>query len=162
MTHDVEPLETGVWLAQLENLAANASHDEARLVACLRRGFHLALLAPRPLRHLIGCTASEPEFENLLEHRAMLPAALSLLGTSMNYTLSHLDSAGRIEAEVWFSNECHGGGAVAPTAPLAIFRAWLDCLTALERTTPKTDPVDPSLPALHRSQSGRRPTLTEH
>lgn len=161
MTHDVEPLETGIWLAQLGNLATKSSHDVVDIAACLRRGFHLALLAPRPLRHLIECSISEPEFEHLLERRAILPAALSLLGNSMNYTLSHLESAGGIEAEVWFSNECHGGCATAPDAPSAIFRAWLDCLTGLHPNA-EPDPVAPSLPTLRRFQSGRRPTLTEH
>ena len=161
MTHDVEPLETGIWLAQLGNLATRCSRDALDIAACLRRGFHLALLAPRPLRHLVGCSISEPEFEHLLERRAILPAALSLLGNSMNYTLTQLNSADGIEAEVWFSNECHGGCGTASVAPLAIFRAWLACLTGLQPSD-EFDPVAPSLPTLRRSQSGRRPTLTEH
>ena len=84
MSHDVEPLETGVWLVQLRNLAMRRSRGEVELAASLRRAFHLAQLAPRPLHHLVGCPLPESEFERLLESETLLPAALGLLGNGFN------------------------------------------------------------------------------
>lgn len=161
MGYDIEPLETGIWLAQLRKLATLPLREEADLIASLRRGFHLALLAPRPLRHLIGCDVSEDEFENLLERGALLPAALSLMGHGLDYSLSPMASDGRMEAEVWFSHEGQGATAKAASAPSAIFKAWLACLAGLETAADLSEAV-PSLPIRRKSLSARRPRLTEH
>ena len=161
MSHDVEPLETGIWLGQLRKLAARRARNEAELGASLRRGFHLAVLTPRPLRDVVACTLPESEFELLLESKALLPATLALLGNGLNYALSHLNRAGRIEAEVWFSNECGGGVARAPTAAAALFAAWLNCLLTLDRTASEAAKL-PSPPVRRRCLSERRPRLTEH
>lgn len=161
MSHDVEPLETGVWLGQLRKLAARRARNEKELAAALRRGFHLAVLTPRPLRDLVACPLPESEFELLLESEAHLPAALALLGHGLNYTLSHLNRAGRIEAEVWFSNECEGGVARATTAPAALFAAWLNCLLTLDPRAGEASKL-PSPPIRRRCLSERRPRLTEH
>ena len=161
MSHDVEPLETGVWLVQLRNLAMRRSRGEVELAASLRRAFHLAQLAPRPLHHLVGCPLPESEFERLLESETLLPAALGLLGNGFNYTVSPMDGAGETEAEVWFSNECHGASASGSSAAAALFTAWLDCLLAL-------DPIvgfgatPPNPPIRRKCLSERRPRLTEH
>lgn len=160
MKYDVEPLETGIWLAQLRKLALSPSWEGADLVALLRRSFHLALLTPRPLRHLVGCNVAETEFEQLLERRALLPAALSLLGGSINYSLAPMDSEGKIEAEVWFSNEGEGGIARASSAPSAVLKAWLECLIGLAGAADVKEAV-PSLPARRKYLSARRPRLTE-
>ena len=161
MSHDVEPLETGVWLGQLRKLAVRRARFERELAASLRRGFHLAVLAPRPLRDLVACPLPESEFELLIESEAYLPAALALLGNGLNYALSHLNRAGRIEAEVWFSNEREGGVARATTAPVALFAAWLNCLLTLDRSASQAARL-PSPPVRRRSLSERRPRLTEH
>lgn len=161
MSHDVEPLETGVWLAQLRGLAAHLSRGDRDLAALLRRSFHLLKLVPRPLRHFVGSNTSEGEFEQLLETGAHLKAALALLGSGLNYTLSHTEKAGLVEAEVWFANECRGGSAIGPSPPAAIFEAWLECLMALDQDATFGE-APPSPPVPRRYQSGRRPRLTEH
>ena len=161
MSHDVEPLETGVWLAQLGDLATHPPQGDAALAVALRRGFYLAQLAPRPLRHLVACQVPENEFEQLLESGSLLRAALALLGKGLNYTLSHMDSAGRIEAEVWFSSECQGGMAAASSPPAAIFAAWLESLLALDENVGLGE-APPSLPVRRKCLSARRPRLTEH
>lgn|SRR5690606_14765141 len=160
MRQDVEPLEAGVWLGQLRKLASRRYRGDEKLAAALRRGFHLAVLAPRPLQHLVGCGLSESEFEQLLEANALFSAALALLGGGLDYSLSHINEVGRVEAEVWFSSDCRGGVGGASSAPAAIFRAWLNCLCALESAAPGEMPLSP--PIRRRWLSERRPRLTEH
>src|SRR5690606_19365337 len=111
------------------------------------------------LHHLIGCTVPESEFEHLLESETLLPAALALLGNGLNYALTRVNRAGGVGAEVWFSNECHGGTANASSAPSAIFGAWLDCLLTLDARFDDA-PLNP--PIRRKCLSERRPRLTEH
>ena len=158
--NDIEPLEPGVWLLQLQKLAARSPAEEAALVTCLRRAFHLVQLTPRPLRHVIACNVWEEAFEELLESGALLPAAVALVGDHLNYSLTHRVVEGRAEAEVWFPNDpafSHGAGS---SAPFALFAAWLECLLTLDRLDDSNQEF--TSPVRRKSQSGRRPKLTEH
>ena len=158
---DIEPLETGAWLGQLKKLASANPHNEESLVRSLRQSFYLTQLAPRPLRHVVGCSLPEPEFERLLESGELLSAALALVGERLNYNLSRLDAGGRIEAEVWFPSEGSGGDVTGLTAPFAIHLAWLQCLAALDERSDFTRLLA-GLPDQRKSQSSRRPKSTEH
>jgi hypothetical protein len=162
MSHDdIEPLEPGIWLLQLQKVATICPAEEAALAMGLRRAFHLVQLAPRPLRHLITCALSEQAFEELLEAGALLPAAVALVGDRLNYSLTQKSLEGRAEAEVWFPNDAAYSHATGSSAPFALFAAWLECLLTLDR------PEDPNQeriksPIRRKSQSARRPKLTEH
>ena len=162
MSHDdIEPLEPGIWLLQLRKLATRLPAEEAALVTCLRRGFHLVQLTPRPLRHVVACKVAEEEFEQLLESGALLPATVALVGDLLNYSVTQRAVEGGAEAEVWFPNEPAFSHATGTSAPFALFAAWLECLLTLERVD---DPSQEGVtsPVRRRSQSGRRPKLTEH
>ena len=158
---DIEPLETGVWLGQLRKLASSNLPSEEALIRSLRQSFYLTQLTPRPLRHVVGCSLPEPEFERLLESGELLSAALALVGERLNYNLSRLDGGGRIEAEVWFPSEGSGGNVSSLAAPFAIHLAWLQCLAALDERTDFTRLLA-GLPGQRKSQSSRRPKSTEH
>lgn len=158
---DIEPLETGVWLRQLRELATSAPQSAEALARSLRRGFFLVQLTPRPLRHVVSCSLSEREFEELLESDALLMAALELLGDRLNYSLTRLDGGRWAEAEVWFPHESPSSTASGPTAPFAIFQAWLQCLATLdERADFSQLPAGP--PIRRKSQFSLRPRSTEH
>lgn len=162
MSHDdIEPLETGAWLRQLRKLAMSLPQSEDALVRALRQSFYLAQLTPRPLRHVVGCSLLEREFERLLESGELLSAALALVGERLNYNLTRLDGGGRIEAEVWFPTEDCGSPVSGPSAPFAIYLAWLQCLAALNERVDFTQ-LSAGLPARRKSQSSRRLKLTEH
>lgn len=161
MSQDIEPLETGSWLRQLRELAMNAPQSEETLARSLRRGFYLAQLTPRPLRHVVGCTLPEREFEQLLESGASLTAALALVGDWFNYRLTRLGGGKPAEAEVWFSNESQRSTASGPAAQFAIFQAWLQCLATLDESADFTQwPAD--LPVRRKSQFSLHPRSTEH
>lgn len=160
VSHDIEPLETSVWLHQLRELVMTSRQSDEALARSLRRGLYLAQLAPRPLRLVLGIGPSESEFERLLEAEALLPAALALVGDRLNYSLSCLDGGRLAEAQVWFPNERPSTSA-SGSAASALFQAWLQCLTALD------EPADLSQflagpPTRRKSQVGLRPRLTEH
>lgn len=158
---DIEPLETGAWLRQLRKLASSPPQTDEALVKSLRRSFHLVQLTPRPLRHAIGCSLSEQEFERLLQAGDLLPAALALIGDGLNYTISRLDGGARAEGEVWFPSESSGSTVVALSVPFAIHLAWHQCLAALDERTDFTRLLA-GLPDQHKFQSSRRPKSTEH
>ncbi len=157
---DIEPLETGAWLRQLRRLAMNLPQSKEALARSLRQSFYLAQLTPRPLRHVIGCNVAEQKFEQLLESGELLSAALALVGDRLNYNLTRLDG-GRVEAEVWLPTEDPGSPALGPTPPFALHQAWLQCLATLDERVDFTQ-LTVRLPARHKSQSARRPKLTEH
>ena len=162
MNHDdIEPLEPGVWLVQLRKLASSAPRSEEALNRSLRRGFYLAQLTPRPLRHIVDCNLSERKFEQLLETGAQLTAALALVGDRLNYRVARLDGGGRIEAEVWFPNEKPCGTASGLAVPVAIFQAWLQCLSTLDQRA-DFSLWSACLPAPRKSQSAQRQKLIEH
>lgn len=107
---------------------------EEALARSLRRGFYLAQLTPRPLRHFVGCNLPEREFEQLLESGALLQAALSLVGDQLDHKLTRLDDGNLSEAAVWLPNESPSGTACSPVAPFAVFQAWLRCLATLDES----------------------------
>lgn len=129
---DIEPLEPAVWLFQLRRLATRVPAGEAGLAACLRRGYHLAQLAPRPLRHVIACDRSGEEFEALLESGQALSAIEALLGDRLGFCLRHSAIDSPTQAEVWFPAcpvMARGKGR-SPAA--ALYAAWLECLLTLD------------------------------
>jgi hypothetical protein len=158
---NIEPLETGTWLRQLRDLAMSAPQSEEALVRSLRRGFYLAQLTPRPLRHVVGCTLPEHEFEQLLESGASLTAALALVGKRLNYSLTRLDGGKPAEAEVWFPNESQRSTASGPAAQFAIFQAWLQCLATLDESA-DFNQWPAGLPVRRKSQFSLHPRSTEH
>ena len=158
---DIEPLEPRVWLRQLRKLAMTSPESGEALARSLRRGFYLAQLTPRPLRHFIGCSLPEREFERLLESGELLTAALALVGDRLNYSLTRLCGGKRIEAEVWFPNENPWATVSGSAAALAIFQAWLQCLATLDESADFSRlSADP--PIRRKSQFSRRPKSTEH
>lgn len=158
---DIEPLEPGIWLLQFGKLATSLPAEEAVLVTCLRRSFRLVQLTPRPLRHVIACNVSEEEFEQLLESGALLPATVALVGNRLNYSVTQRAVEGGAEAEVWFPNDPAFSHAAGTSAPFALFAAWLECLLTLDRPDDAGQEWAMS-PIRRKSQSGRRPKLTEH
>lgn len=157
----IEPLEPGIWLLQLRKLAERTPAEEAGLAMALRRAFHLVQLTPRPLRHIIACTASEPEFEGLLQAGALLAAAQALVGDRLEHSLTTLPAEGGSQAEVRFPNDPAPCRAVGSSAPFALFSAWLKCLLTLHEPDEFGQEWVRS-PSQRKSLSGRRPKLTEH
>lgn len=162
MDYDVEPLEPSIWLEQLRNLAAWPQASEEGLAPPLRRAFHLVQLAPRPLRHIVVCNVSEEQFDKWVDTGAMLSAAVALIGDELSYTLSHMEQAYRVEAEVWLPNECQVGRAAEGSPAHALFNAWLACLCALQQPGGRLAAETASLPVRRKSRSGPRRKLTEH
>lgn len=161
MSHyNIEPLEPTIWLLQLKKLAESIPAEEAELMRALRRAFYLVQLAPRPLRHVIACAEPEQQFEKLLQAGDLLAAAEALAGDPLQYILA-LGAKGGAEAEVRFPGAPASCRAVAPTAALALFAAWLQCLLTLDE--PHEFGEDwARFPSPRKSLSGRRPKLTEH
>jgi hypothetical protein len=158
---DIEPLDTGAWLRQLRKLAMSLPQSKEALVRSLRKSFYLAQLTPRPLRHVVGCSLPEREFERLLESGEVLTAALALVGDHLNYNLTRLDGGTRFDAEVWFPTEDCGSTVSGPTAPFAVYVAWLKCLATLDECVDLIQ-LAAGLPDRRISQSSQRPKLTEH
>lgn len=160
VSHDIEPLETGVWLHQLRELVETSRQCDEALARSLRRGLYLVQLAPRPLRYVLGSGPSESEFERLLESDALLPAALALVGDRLNYSLSRLDGGRLAEAQVWFPNEKPSRAAYGP-AEFALFQAWLECLATLDERADFSQ-FQAAPPSQRKSQFALRQRLTEH
>jgi len=160
VSHDIEPLETGVWLHQLRDLVMTSRQSDEALTRSLRRGLYLVQLAPRPLRYVLGTGPSESEFERLLESEALLPAALALVGDRLHYSLSRLDGGRHAEAQVWFPNEKPSVAAYGP-AEFALFQAWLQCLATLDECADLSQ-FQGAPPSERKSQYALRPRLTEH
>lgn len=158
---DIEPLETGIWLRELGKLAQSCPRGEAALTRALRRGLYLAQLTPRPLRHLVGCSVTEPEFEQLLEAGELFKAARALVGDRLGYNLTRVDRGPRIEAEVWFPAENPCGISSGSSEAFALFQAWLECLAALDQEADFSR-LSAYPPVRRKSQFSQRPRLTEH
>jgi hypothetical protein len=172
---DIEPLEPVAWLATLDSLARQVPIGEAALPPALRRGFHLVQLAPRPLRHILGSSVGEAEFEALLARGALLQAAEALVGQGLASSI-RTAASGLVQAEVRFTDGTAVCRASGPTAALALFAAWCACLRTLSVTgpaelepgpeAPADQPVDAPTGATsqvpRRFRSAPRPRLTEH
>jgi hypothetical protein len=152
---DIEPLEPGHWMRRIRQLATWPLDDDANLERALRHAFHLVQLTPRPLRHIIHCTSGEVEFEALLQTRAFEAAVFRLVGNRTPYNLSKSSDELGVTAEVWYPDQYSRCSATDRSAPLALFRAWLECNTAIGET------VEPgrSAGAVDTTPKG---TCTEH
>ena len=162
VTHgDIEPLETGTWLRELEKLATDRQRSETTLVRAFRRALYLTQLAPRPLRHLVRCSVTELEFERLLEADELFKAAQALVGDRLGYSLTRVDDGERIEAEVWFPAGNPSASTSARDEASALLQAWLRCLAALDGDA-DFSLLSASPPVRRKSQFARHPRLTEH
>jgi hypothetical protein len=131
---DIEPLEPRLWTQRIGQLADWSITDEAGIERTLRHAFHLVQLAPRPLRHLIHCTCSEPEFETLLEARAFDAAALRLIGHRTPFILRKTAGDEGATAEVWQDDDTDRRGAGGPSVAMALLRAWIEWVSTLGRS----------------------------
>lgn len=155
---DIEPLEPGEWLRQLQKLVVRPVASGEAFAESLRLAFHLTRLSPRPLRHIIHCEASEKQFEAFLEAQAFESAALALMGDHLGYRVKRSAGGGPIEAVVWLPDEEHRGDAIEASS---IFSAWVKCLASLgELASDEEEPANPLVRRIRRLEG--RLTSSEH
>lgn len=162
--HDIEPLEPVAWLTALDHLTRQTPRGEEALVRALRRAFHLVQLAPRPLRHVLASSATEADFEGFLAKGALLQAVEALVGEGLGSGM-RTTAAGEVRAEVRFIDGTASAEASAPSAALALFAAWSECLRNLIQTDPAAGEAGASgatSPDRRKSRSEPHPRLTEH
>ena len=154
---DIEPLEPGLWLHQWQRLAARLIETVEDLERALRHAFHLVQLAPRPLRPIVNCHASEDEFEAFLEAGAMETAMFELIGDRLGFSLGRAAGDEAVVAEILPpGGQMFGASGRSPVE--ALFQAWLRYLAALE------DAADPEIafsrldPHKVQSELRRRPS----
>lgn len=153
---DIEPLEPAMWFERWRWLSGQDYEQAEFLERSLRHGFHLIQLTPGPLKHVFRCARLEDEFEQLLEARAYVSAALSLISSSVGYQIRSLDPD-RSEATVSARHVPKEFKASGSTAESALLRAWLKYLDWLGSDFEKA--VSPSR---HKLQSLPRGQETQH
>lgn len=133
--------------------------DQSCLSRALRHAFHLVQLTPRSFRHLVNCSLSEDQFEQLLHVGAELPAALALSGQQLGYELQRTGGGDAVKASVLAPAAAQRFSFVSHSPAAALFTCWLDHLLWISETASRMQLIHP---VPHRYRSERRPRQMEH
>lgn len=158
MPQNSEPLDPETWFNQIERVAKTLSEmDGESPDACIRRAFHIANLAPAPLRPFVKITLEEEVLERLLECGAYASAVVSLLHRDMGLTIARLPTSQEYRADVSLPHEEASGKGQHDSLEKAVLEAWAKCLLALREAA--STPIDQGQ---HKSLSVPHRNLTEH
>ena len=123
---DVEKLDPDRWLDCAARVRQKVEEPELYdLEAVIRRGFHLAQLAPLTGSLLSGHLPDEAKFDTLLENGATESAVLSLVGEKPSLQVSRLADK-HYEAFVSLNSADIDGTGRASHFASAVLSAWLD------------------------------------
>lgn len=155
----VEPLEPPLWFARFRILEKRAlALGYASPEPLLRHLFHLSVLTPVPLRHLIQTDVSEQAFEAFLACGAYDSAALSLVGRSMECKTTRRRTTKDLKVEVSPGPELPRTIGVADCLATAFVIAFCKCMNALSDLAELDAPVRNRRPPAIQSVRHRKPS----
>lgn len=156
----VEPLEPAIWFERFRVLKERATAlDGGSPEPLLRHLFHLCVLTPGPLRHLLRTDVGEKTFETILECGAYDAAALSLAGAEMEYTIQRRTIRGEVDVALALGG-IHRSTATAECLAKAFVIAYCECMNSLHCAA-RSMPMLRN-PPRRASQSEPRPKSSMH
>lgn len=129
--HFIEPLESGTWFRTIDSLSHRSRRSAGDLEEQLRHAYHLAQMAPLPIREVVQPKCDEVRFEQFLACGAFESAALALIPAPLKYSVARgYDTM--VLATVALPGDDTGNFASAEEFASALLQAWVRSVMALQ------------------------------
>lgn len=155
-----ELLDLRTWLVALGRLEALLSHqpDAVHLARALRQAFHLAQLAPGPIRRVLTPACREEEFERLVDTGELERAARLLVPPGLPITVLKTSPAHTVvlRADAFDA----AGTWVSADPAAALLGAWFSCSVAAGQALIESAMAPMEGP--HRSRRETHPLPSRH
>lgn len=130
--HDVEPLDSELWFAELEKLRARRARIDGEAPdALFRKALYLVQLTPAHFRSIIPARVDENTVEAFLDCGAYLSSAVSLIGDQAAVHLQRPQGSGVFTASIRLSDATAGGEGCDEDPAKALLGAWCMAVLAL-------------------------------